>query len=133
MSASPIRHDTAIARRIGKYADAVEVVGPQRWLSTSGNPGFDADGNLPATFEAQAEWAWRNAVAALTAADMNVFDIVRVVQYLTRADDVKAHAAIRARFLGDARPASTLIIVAALPWPDMLIEVQFDAARAIGA
>ena len=43
---------------------------------------------------------------------------------LRRPEDIRAYGAIRARFLGEARPASTLVVVPALVWPDMLIEID---------
>jgi enamine deaminase RidA (YjgF/YER057c/UK114 family) len=37
---------------------------------------------------------------------------------------------VRARHLGDARPASTLLVVAALARPGLLVEVEAVAAKA---
>ena len=42
---------------------------------------------------------------------MGAGHLVKITQFLLRAEDVRAYGAIRARFLGDARPASTLLIV----------------------
>ena len=56
-------------------------------------------------------------------------DLVKITQYLTNAADIPAHAKIRARFLGSARPASMLVVVPALVWPQMSIEVEAWAAR----
>jgi len=36
---------------------------------------------------------------------MTVADIVKVTQYLTRADDIAAYAKVRSRFLGQVRPS----------------------------
>jgi hypothetical protein len=59
-----------------------------------------------------------------------VDDIVKVTQYLTRAEDVKAYAQVRNRFLGAARPASMLLVVPQLVWPSLLAEVEVVAAKA---
>jgi enamine deaminase RidA (YjgF/YER057c/UK114 family) len=67
---------------------------------------------------------------ALSVAGFEVADLVKITQYLTSADDVAAYGAIRSRFLGPARPASMLVIVPALVWPGMSIEVEAWAARA---
>ena len=48
-------------------------------------------------------------------AGMTVHDLVKVTQYLLRAEDIPAYAAVRKRFLGDARPASMLLVSDALP------------------
>ena len=81
-------------------------------------------------FEEQATLAWQNVCDALSAAGFEVQDLVKITQYLTSADDIPTHAAIRARFLGGARPASMLVVVPALLWPQMSIEIDAWAAHA---
>lgn len=120
--------DIGIAQHIGKYSDAVEVHRPVRWLFTSGTPGLTPDGALPAAFELQAEQAWKNILSALQKAKMGPEHLVKIVQYLVRAEDLPVYGAIRARFLGDCRPASMLLVVAALPKPGFLIEIEAIAA-----
>src|SRR5690349_1981171 len=123
---SPI--DIGISRHIGKYSDAVAVPRPARWLFTSGTPGLLPDATLPATFELQAEQAWKNILSALEKAGMGPEHLVKIVQYLVQVDDIAAYGAIRARFLGECRPASMLMVVAALPKPGFLIEIEAVAA-----
>ena len=122
-------HDIGIAAHIGKYSDAVEAAAGSRWLALSGTPGMREDGTIPADFEEQAVLAWTNVCAALERGGFAVGDLVKITQYLTSAEDIAAHAAVRARFLGDARPASMLVVVPALVWPEMKIEVEGWAAR----
>jgi 2-iminobutanoate/2-iminopropanoate deaminase len=122
--------DIGVAARIGAYSDAVEIAPGSRWLAVSGTPGLTPDGTLPSSFEEQAEQAWRNVCDALGAAGFDVADLVKITQYLTNADDVAAYGAIRSRFLGSARPASMLVLVPALVWPEMSIEIEAWAARA---
>jgi enamine deaminase RidA (YjgF/YER057c/UK114 family) len=121
--------NAGVAARIGTYSDAVATAGAARVLYTSGTPGLDSAGQLPADFSAQAELAWQNIRAILAEADMGVEHITRLTQYLTRRADLDAYRAIRTRHLGDARPASTLLIVSELVWPEMLIEIEVIAAR----
>jgi enamine deaminase RidA (YjgF/YER057c/UK114 family) len=123
-------HDIGVAARIGSYSDAIEVAPGTRWLALSGTPGMTPDGTIPATFEEEATQAWTNVCEALRTPGFTVDDLVKITQYLTNADDIAAHAAIRARFLGDARPASMLVVVPALVWPQMTIEIEAWAARA---
>lgn len=120
--------DIGISQHIGKYSDAVEVPRAARWLFTSGTPGLLPDGALPSTFEVQAEQAWKNIFSALQKARMGSEHLVKIVQYLVRAEDIPAYGAIRARSLGDCRPASMLMVVAALPKPGFLIEIEAIAA-----
>jgi len=123
--------DIGVASRIALYSDAVALDGPVRWLISSGTPGFDDSGKLSPDFAVQAENAWRNVRTMLASADMDVSDIVRVTQYIVRRADGPAYRPIRERFLGAARPASMLFFGMELPWPEMLIELQVDAAKAI--
>jgi 2-iminobutanoate/2-iminopropanoate deaminase len=122
-------HDIGVARQIGTYGDAVEVPAGARWLFTAGTPGLARDGVLPTDFAGQAELAWSHVVAMLSQADMTVHDLVKVTHYLLHASDIPAYARIRARFLGDARPASMLLIVPALVRPEFLLEIEACAAK----
>jgi 2-iminobutanoate/2-iminopropanoate deaminase len=121
--------DIGIAAHIGAYSDAVEVAPDARWLAISGTPGLAPDGTISADFHDQATQAWTNVCDALNEAGFTVADLVKITQYLTAAADIAAHAAIRARFLGSARPASMLVVVPALVWPEMSIEIEAWAAR----
>jgi len=123
-------HDVGVAAKIGKYSDAVEVPGNQRWLFTSGTPGMDERGEFPPDITRQAELAWDHIIRMLQAAGMSVHDLVKITQYLTRAEDIPAYVQVRTRMLGEARPASMLMVVAGLPRPQFLLEIDAVAARA---
>jgi len=122
-------HDIGVATRIGTYSDCIEASPNQRWLFTSGTPGMDAAGELPGDITAQAELAWGHILTMLDRAGMAVGDLVKITQYLTRAEDIPAYAKVRTRMLGDARPASMMMVVAALPRPEFLLEIEAVAAR----
>lgn len=117
-----------IAAQIGKYSDAIEIPRRARWLFTAGTPGLTPEGHLPPTFELQAEQAWTNILLILQRGGMSVENLVKIAQYLVRSEDLAPYAPIRARFLGDCRPTSMLLVVAALPRPDFLIEIEAVAA-----
>ena len=123
-------HEISIASQIGVYSDAVEAGPNLKWLLTSGTPGLSAVGKLPKDISGQSEVAWGHVVGMLERAGMQVSDIVKVTQYLTRPEDIPAYAKVRARFLGDARPASMLLVVSQLVWPEFLVEVEIVAAKA---
>jgi 2-iminobutanoate/2-iminopropanoate deaminase len=122
-------YDIGVASQIGKYSDAIGAGPNLRWLMTSGTPGLTAAGNLPDDIGGQAYVAWENVMGLLAKAGMTVADIVKVTQYLTRAEDIKAYAEVRTRFLGDRRPASMLLIVPQLVWPEILVEIEIVAAK----
>jgi 2-iminobutanoate/2-iminopropanoate deaminase len=123
-------HDIGVAKQIGLYSDAIEAKPNLRWLITSGTPGFSDAGKIPADIAGQSELAWENILRVLAKGGMTVHDIVKVTQYLTRAEDIKAYAQIRSRFLGTARPASMLLVIPQLVWPSLLVEVEVIAAKA---
>jgi 2-iminobutanoate/2-iminopropanoate deaminase len=124
-----IIHDIGVAKHIGAYSDAVEVGLGARWLFTAGTPGMTLNGDLPGDFIAQAELAWGHIAAMLSKADMNVHNLVKITQYLVRASDIADYAKVRSRALNGARPASMLMVVAALPRAEFLLEIEAVAAK----
>jgi enamine deaminase RidA (YjgF/YER057c/UK114 family) len=123
-------YDIGVAAQIGKYSDAVETAPNLRWLYTSGTPGLAENKQLPNDITGQAELAWQHIMRVLGEADMGVEDIVRVTQYLIRAEDIADYAKVRYTFLGDARPAFMLLVIPQLVWPEILLEVEVIAAKA---
>src|SRR5262249_9584697 len=116
--------------QIGTYSDAIEVPANVRWLTTAGTAGLAPDGRLAPDITGQAEAAWAHLVALLEKAGMTIADVGKVTPYLVRAPGIPAYAKVRARVLGAARPASTLLVVPALVRPDLLLEVEVVAAKA---
>lgn len=118
-----------VAPPFGPYSHAVEVPPGSRLVYTAGEVGVQSDGVVPQGIEAQAEACWRNLIAILEDAGMGVSDLVKITTYLVNPDDLATAGAARARFLGDARPASATVIVKALVKPEWLIEIEAIAAQ----
>jgi 2-iminobutanoate/2-iminopropanoate deaminase len=118
-----------VAGQIGSYSDAIGVEPHQRWLFTSGTPGLLKEKKLPADIRGQAVVAWENILQLLKHGDMTTDDIVKVTQYLIRAEDIASYAEVRNKYLGDARPASMLLVIPQLVWPDILVEIEVIAAK----
>lgn len=123
-------HDIGVANQIGKYSDAVETAPNLRWLHTSGTPGLSKDKQLPKHIAGQSKLAWAHITELLRKAGMTVDDIVKVSQYLTRAEDIPAYVKVRSDVLGSLRPAFMLVVVPQLIWPEVLVEVEVIAASA---
>ena len=121
--------DIGVARRIGTYSDAVEAPANARWLYTAGTPGFALDGTLPADVAGQAELAWSHIVTMLQRAGMTVHDLVKITQYLLHASFIPDYLKVRSRFLGAARPASTLLVVPQSIRPEFMLEIEAVAAK----
>lgn len=116
---------------IGKYHHSVSVPRNSEWLVISGQVGRDRDGNVPAGVKEQSELAFRNVLACLEAGGMSKADLVKFTVYLTDARFVGDYRAARSNVIGDdILPASTLVIVAGLAAPEMLVEIEAWAAKA---
>lgn len=118
-----------IAKPAATYSHGVEVDGKARGLYTAGQVGTKPDGTMAPDIEGQAEQTWLNIVAILEGGGMGINNLVKVTSYLTRPLDVPGYAKVRDRFLGDMRPATTMIVVQQLARPGWLIEVEAIAAK----
>jgi len=118
-----------VAQKIGTYSDGIAVPADAKWVFVSGTPGMLPDGSYPDGITAQAEQAWKNVLAILAQAGMGVKDLVKVTHYLVRQEDIKDYVVVRARYLGDARPASMLLVVPGLVKPEILVEIEACAAK----
>lgn len=112
----------------GAYSHSVVVPSGSQVVYLSGQIGMDRDGEVPAGFAEQADQAWQNVSEILAHHGLGIADVVKTTHYLTDAANLAAYAQVRARWLGDARPASTLVTVTALARPDLLVEVEVVAA-----
>ena len=119
-----------VAAPAGPYSHGVEIPGNARVLYLAGQIGNARDGGMPTDVEGQADQCWKNIKAVLAAAGMGVEHLVKCTHFLTRAEDVPAYGKVRSRHLGEARPASTLLVISALARPGMLVEVEAIAAKA---
>jgi len=114
----------------GKYSLSAEVPAGTRLLYVSGQVGTAPDGTLAAGFEAQCVQVWMNVGEVLRDAGMSYKDIVKATIFLTDSRFIAPYREVRDRFIKDAPyPASTLLIVAGLADPAMLLEVEVVAAK----
>lgn len=110
------------------YSQVVRVSGGAT-IYIAGQVAWDADNNQvgQGDFEAQARQVFDNLVAALDAAGAGPEHLVKINIYVVDHDAEKLDVIRRVRdeALGDVTPpTSTLIGVAALALPDLLIEVD---------
>ncbi len=118
-----------VAPPAGPYSHGISSRAAGTWLHVAGQVGISAEGQLRQGFAAQAAQAWENLMAVLDAAGMDASHLVKVTTYLTCAEDLPQLGAIRNGYLGSARPASTLVVVAALAHPDWCVEVDAVALK----
>ena len=60
---------------------------------------------------------------------MTLNDVVKTTVFLTSAADIDGFRKVRGQRLGDALPASTLLIITALAGPEFKVEVEAIASK----
>jgi enamine deaminase RidA (YjgF/YER057c/UK114 family) len=96
----------------------------------AGTTGYDySTMTMPPDVTSQSRNCFRTIEAALKEGGFAMADIVRATYYLTDVKDADAHFAICGEFLGDIRPAATLLVVTALLKPEMKVEIEVTAKR----
>lgn len=128
MTIQSINPDT-IAPPAGAYTHGMMIPAGARVLHVSGQVGIRRDGTCASDVSGQAEIAWSNVVDILAEAAMGVGDIISVRSYVVNGASFAEYASVRARFLGEARPTSTSLVVSALVRPEWLVEVEVVAAK----
>ncbi len=124
-------HNPKSVSLAGKYSLGAEFPAGARILSVSGQVGVDGRGKLQPTFEKQAAQVWKNIGQVLKSAGMAYKDMVKVTTFLTDARYVVPFRTVRDQFITEPPyPSSTLLIVAGLADPAMLIEIEVLAAKA---
>lgn len=116
-----------VAGPFATYSHAVEVAAPGRLVFGAGQTGVALDGTTGEGIEAQARLTWGNVTAVLAAADLVISDIVQLNMLLVDRSDLGEAMAVRDEYLGDHRPASTLMFVAGLARPEWRVEIDFIA------
>ena len=111
----------------GRYAHAALVEGPGRRLVISGQVGTRPDGGIAEGGEAQIAQALENLKAILASQGMGPANIVKMTVFLTDPGLIRPWREARARALEGHAPASTLLIVAGLADPRLVVEVEAEA------
>ena len=99
------------------------------WIFVSGTTGFDyATMSIADDVVIQAEQCLRNIDAALKQAGAGLGDVVRVRYILPDAADFEPCWPVLRKYLGEVRPAATMIS-AGLADPRIRIEIEVTARR----
>jgi 2-iminobutanoate/2-iminopropanoate deaminase len=116
-------------RPLSNYSLGVLVPAGMTTFHVSGQVGTDAAGNLPDDAEGQCRNAFANVLAVMAGAGMGPGDIVSLTTFLTGPEHLPAYRSAREAAFGDVAPGSTMVYVAGLVDPKMVIEVQAIAAK----
>jgi 2-iminobutanoate/2-iminopropanoate deaminase len=123
------RSPDSVHAPLAPYSHQVEVT-DERLLFLAGQVGMHADGALAETAAEQLDVSLENVIANLAAAGMQASDLVKLTLYLVDEIDAPTRAEILTRRLGGHRPAMTLVYVARLAAPSLLVEVDAWASAA---
>lgn len=97
-------------------------------IIVSGTAPVEEDGSsTPGDAGAQAERCLAIIVRAIEQLGGSAEDVVRTRMYLTDAADADAIGRAHGRWFADVRPASTMVVVAALLRPEWRIEIEAEA------
>ncbi len=113
---------------VAGYSRAI-VVGDGCWVAGTTDAGPDGATQHPDDVAGQARAALAIIERALADGGFSLADVVRTRMFVTDMNDSGAVAAVHGEIFGDIRPAATLVAVAALMHPSLLVEIEAEARR----
>jgi enamine deaminase RidA (YjgF/YER057c/UK114 family) len=115
------------------FSQAIEVSGAGRVLYCAGQTSVDAQGRplFIGDMRKQVETAFQNLDTVLKAAGFTLSNVIRLNYYTTNVDSLfEAHDIVKARLAeAGCQPSGTLLGVARLAFPELLIEIEATAAK----
>jgi enamine deaminase RidA (YjgF/YER057c/UK114 family) len=112
----------------GGYSRAL-AMGDACFVAGTTDAGPDGESRNPGDVAAQARAAFAIVEGALIEAGFALDDVVRTRMYVVRPGDADAVAAVHGELFRHVRPAATLVVVAGLMRPSLLVEVEAEARR----
>ena len=112
----------------GRYSHVAESEPGARLYHLAGQTGFTPDGKMGKDFNEQAEFIYQNIEQILKECGMTLDNLVKTTTFLVDSKDIPAWRDAQKKAFGDVVPASTLLIVAGLAIPELLIEVEAIAS-----
>jgi 2-iminobutanoate/2-iminopropanoate deaminase len=125
------RNPETVHAPLAGYSHQIEITGSERQLVLAGQVGMRADGTVPDDPIEQLGVALDNVERNLEAAEMELGDLVRLTIYLVGEWDANSRRQMIASRLGAHHPCMTVLYVAGLAAPNLLIELDTWASRAV--
>lgn len=112
----------------GGYSRAI-AVGDSCWVAGTTDAGPDGRSRHPGDAGAQARTVLGIIESALAEAGFALTDVVRTRMFVTDIADATGVVAVHGEVFGAIRPAATMVEVAALMHPSLLVEIEAEARR----
>ncbi len=113
---------------VAGYSRAI-VVGDTCWVAGTTDAGPDGVSRHPGDVAAQARAVFAIIEAALTDGGFHIADVVRTRMFVLDMADSAALSAVHGEVFADVRPAATMVAVAGLMHPSLLVEIEAEARR----
>jgi enamine deaminase RidA (YjgF/YER057c/UK114 family) len=110
------------------YSRAI-VVGDACWVAGTTDAGPDGSSRHPGDAAGQTRAALGIIERALVEGGFALTDVVRTRMFLTDMAMSGDVSAVHGDVFGDIRPAATMVAVAGLMHPSLLVEIEVDARR----
>jgi enamine deaminase RidA (YjgF/YER057c/UK114 family) len=111
------------------YSRAV-VVGDACWVAGTTDAGPDGRSQHPGDIAAQARAVFGIIEQALAEGGFSLADVVRTRMFVVDMAHGAALSAVHGEVFGAIRPAATMVAVAGLMDPSLLVEIEAEARRA---
>ena len=114
--------------RVAGYSRAI-VVGDSCWVAGTTDAGPDGSSQHPGDIAGQARAVMGIIERALAEGGFALEDVVRTRMFITDVALTGPLLAVHGEVFGEIRPASSLVAVAALIHPSLLVEIEAEARR----
>ena len=108
------------------YTQAIKVHEAQTLLFLSGQIAYTPEGAaaFPGDFTAQARGAYQAIKALVESQGGTMANVIKLTTFVTDMKYRPDLSAVREEFFGKKGPASTLIEVSALAFPELMVEIE---------
>jgi enamine deaminase RidA (YjgF/YER057c/UK114 family) len=113
---------------VAGYSRAV-VVGDTCWVAGTTDAGPDGVSQHPGDVAAQARAVFGIIEAALAEGGFTLADVVRTRMFVVDMAVADELLEVHGEVFGEIRPAATMVAVAGLMHPSLLVEIEVDAVK----
>jgi len=108
------------------YTQGIRVTQAQTILFLSGQVAYTPEGGVacPGDFKGQARGAYQAIKALVESQGGTMGNVIKLTNFVTDMQYRADLAAVRQEFFGTKGPASTLVQISALAFPDLMVEIE---------